>query len=364
MPFDRDAFHRAAIQTPSHEDVTEMRELLVETLVDEGHSPRVDDAGNVLASRGPGAPGAPHLVLNTHIDTVPPHVPYDREGDVVRGRGACDAKGPLAAFLDAFCSAAISDGQLTLAVTPDEETAQFGGAHLGDTLGADGYIVGEPTGLDVCPAARGNFGGHVTLSGESAHASDPDSGTNPIRAIGSLVEALEQYDSREGPGEHGFLGRPTIAPTRIAGGGPLNQIPEEVTVSFDRRTVPPETGETFFDSLEAYLDGRLPAAFGCEVRPAYPESPGPDAFATDHDTDLVEVLADVSGGEIRPFGAATEASYLARNAPTVVFGPGALADEEGPVAHSNREYVRLSAVAAAADAVRETVERLLQNDVG
>ncbi|NIC00915.1 M20/M25/M40 family metallo-hydrolase [Halobacterium sp. R2-5] len=42
-----------------------------------------------------------HLVLNTHLDTVPPHIPFEQEGDVVRGRGACDAKGSLAAFLQA-----------------------------------------------------------------------------------------------------------------------------------------------------------------------------------------------------------------------------------------------------------------------
>ena len=47
-------------------------------------------------------------------------------------------KDPLTAFLDAFCTASIGSGQLTLAITPDEETSQFVGAHLGETLTADG----------------------------------------------------------------------------------------------------------------------------------------------------------------------------------------------------------------------------------
>lgn len=359
MTFNRNAFHREAIQTPSHEEIEEMQELLVETLAAEGYDPEIDEKGNVLATRGPAGTNGSHLVLNTHIDTVPPHVSYERDGDIVRGRGACDAKGSLAALIDAFCSASIGTGQLTLAITPDEETSQVGGAYLGETLLADGYIVGEPTCLDVCPAARGNFGGQVTIFGESAHASDPTAGTNPLHAVGVLVEALEQYDERNGPSEHELLGRPTLTPTRIKGGGPLNQIPAACTVSFDRRTVPPETITGFVASLESYLAGRLPEAYDFEVTAAYPDSPDPDAFATDRNAELVQTLAAVSGGEIRPFEAATEASYFADNGPTVVFGPGVLADEEGPVAHADREYVTRSGVADAADAVRKTIERLL-----
>jgi acetylornithine deacetylase/succinyl-diaminopimelate desuccinylase-like protein len=85
-----------------------------------------------------------------------------------------------------------------------------------------------------------------------------------------------------------------------------------------------------------------------------------EAFATDPDEALVRALADASGGEVRPFGAATEASFFAPHAPTVVFGPGVLADDEGAVAHSDREYVRRSDVEAAAVAVREAVSAVLR----
>ena len=349
-----------AVQIPSDEDVTPMREFLVETLGTEGHDPVSDEAGNVLATRGRADTDGTHLVLNTHIDTVPPHVPYERDGDIVRGRGACDAKGPLTAFLDAFCSASISSGRLTLAITSDEETSQFGGAHLGETLTADGYIVGEPTGLDVCTAARGNFGGQITLYGENAHASNPNDGHNAISDVGPLLHALEQYDDRCGSGAHDVLGHSTLTPTRIEGGGPLNQVPAECTVSFDRRTVPPETIDDFLDSLTAYLTDVLPDTCNFDVKAAYPESPDPDAFATDTDADLVKTLAEASGGDIRPFEAATEASYFGDTAPTVVFGPGVLSDDQGPVAHADREYIHQSSITTAADAVRDTVEVLLE----
>ena len=356
--FDLERFHREAVATASDEDVREMRSLLVDTLSDEGYEPDVDAVGCVVAARS-GEFDGPHLVLNTHLDTVPPHIPYDRDGDVVRGRGSCDAKGSLAALVDAFCAASVSSGRLTLAASPDEETSQFGGEHLAETLSADGVIVGEPTGLDVCVAARGSFGGHVTLIGESAHASDPESGQNSINAVGPIVEALARFDEECGPDDHQVLGAPVVSPTRIEGGGPLNQIPAECTVSFDRRSVPPETSDEFFAALTTYLEQKIPDGYEVAVEPAYPEIPDPEAFVTDRDAELVRTLVGMSGGEIRTFGAATEASYFAPHAPTIVFVPGELTDADGPVAHSDREYVLLSEVEAAATTVTATVEKLL-----
>jgi acetylornithine deacetylase/succinyl-diaminopimelate desuccinylase len=336
-----------------------MRTFLVETLKKEGYDPTIDETGNVLATRGTKDRDSTHLVLNTHIDTVPPPIPYEQNGDVVRGRGACDAKGPLAALVDAFCSASIGTGRLTLGITPDEETSQHGGEHLGETLSADGYIVGEPTGLDVCHAARGVYGGRITIHGEKAHASDPTAGTNAIRAVGPLLDALDKYDAQCGANEHDVLDAPTLTPTHIEGGGPLNQIPDRCTVSFDRRPVPPETTRTFFADLESYLTQSLPDTCEFDVQAAHPDSPDPDAFITDPNTELAQTLADASRGEIRAFEAATEASYFANNGPTVVFGPGVLADEEGPVAHADREYINRKDIADAAEAVRVTVETTL-----
>ncbi|MFC7134176.1 MULTISPECIES: M20 family metallopeptidase [Salinibaculum] len=356
MSYDVDDFHRAAIETPSHEDVDAMRDLLVETLEREGTDPTVDDLGNVLATRGS---GDPHVVLNTHIDTVPPHVGYERDGDVVRGRGACDAKGPLATFLAAFFDADVQNGRLTLAISPNEETTQTGGAHLGETLDADSVIVGEPTGLDVCTAARGQFEGAVTIRGESAHAADPASGKNAIRAATVVVQGMETYDDQYGPGEHDLLGWPTLTPTLIEGGEATNQVPGECTVTFDRRSVPPESVDEFVVELEEHLYSLLPRGMDLSVSLLRPDMPYPEAFETDADAPVVHALQSASGGEIRPFGAATEASYFAADAPTVVFGPGVLADDEGPVAHAEREYVDRRDVHRAADVVSEAVSDLL-----
>ncbi|MDS0281220.1 M20 family metallopeptidase [Haloarcula onubensis] len=400
--FDLTDFHREAVETDSTDDVGPMRDLLVATLDRAGADPAVDDLGNVVATTGAPDPDAAaaadgaHLVLNTHIDTVPPHLPYERReeppgdeeitgagggirGDVVCGRGACDAKGPLAALVDAFLTVEPADGAVTLAVSIDEETTQTGGAHLAETLDADGYIVGEPTGLDVCTAAKGQFEGTVTIRGESAHAASPESGLNAIRAAAPVLQAMGSYDEREtqsasersrgdgeeprdsaGPADHESLGRPILTPSMVEGGEATNQVPAECTITFDRRSVPPETSDEFPEALEAHLSQWLPESMSLDVALIRPDTPFPDAFATDPDAELVQTLRDASGGTVRPFEAATEASYFASHGPTVVFGPGVLADGVGAVAHSKREYVRLSEVRTAARAVRETIARLLQ----
>ena len=371
MTFDFETFHRRAVETPSHEDVEPMRELLVETLEDAGASPRVDDAGNVLAIRGPGASAlsasgekepdedGPHVVLNTHVDTVPTHIPYERDGDVVRGRGACDAKGPLAALVGAFLAVEPERGTVTLAITPDEETFQTGADHLVGTLDADAYIVGEPTELDVCVAARGQFEGDVLLTGRAAHAAEPESGVNAIAAAAPVLEAMATFDADRGRDEHPLLGGSTLTATTIEGGEATNQVPEACRIGFDRRSIPPETAVEFREGFEAYLRERVPKNVGVAVELAGTDAPFLDAFVTSEEEPLVRTLAAASGGAVRPFTAATEASLFAADAPTVVFGPGALVDDEGPVAHADREYVRLSEIAAAEEAVAETLRALV-----
>ena len=352
--FDPVEFLERAVATPSHEDVTEMRSLLLDELERHGVEATVDDAGNVLATRDSGRDG-PHVVLNTHIDTVPPHVPFEREGAVIHGRGACDAKGSLATLLGGFLAVAPEQGRITLAITPDEERLSTGAAAL--DLEADAVIVGEPTGLDVCNAAKGRFQATVTLRGVAAHASVPREGINAVAAAREVLDGLESYLERQDALEaHPELGGPTLTPTTIEGGEATNQVPAECRIVVDRRSVPPETSEGFRESLESHLRGVVPD--DVDVAVALTDRPTPflEAWETPDDDPLVEALRDASGGAVRPFTAATEASYFAADAPTVVFGPGDLADEEGAVAHAEREYVRVEEVRAGVEAVAETLD--------
>jgi acetylornithine deacetylase len=405
--FDPVSFLEAAVRTRSHESVDRMREFVVDLLDDRGADPAVVADGCVVAEKRSRAPEAgPHLVLNTHLDTVTPHVPFERgaarEGErggardgergasaatgldeVIRGRGACDAKGPLAALLAGFLAAEPDRGRLTLALTPDEEALSLGAAALtgrlpgtDDRLDGDLFLVGEPTGLDACTAAKGRFQATVELSGTAAHAAE-FAGANAVAAAEDALAAIRTFDADAA--DHPQLGSPKLTPTVIEGGAATNQVPADCEITVDRRSVPPESAEEFRESLAAAVRASLGDGAGEDsgdvdtaVALTDRESPFLEAFATEPDHELVRTVAAAArdagdavglpsgrGGGVRPFGAATEASYFAP-APTVVFGPGDLADESGAVAHAEREYVRVREVEAAA----ETVERALSTLLG
>jgi acetylornithine deacetylase len=362
MGFDPIEFLETAVETPSHEDIGLMRTLLCDRLDEHGIEPTVDGAGNVLASKGE---GRPHVVLNTHLDTVTPHVPAERDGDVLHGRGACDAKGPLAAMVAAFLDCDPDWGRLTLAVTSDEETYSTGAAALLASLDLDGergdaVIVGEPTGLDVCTAGKGRFEGRVRVEGESAHAAEPGTGENAITQAAPVIDALTSFGER--PGNlpmHPDLGAATLTPTVIESGTATNQVPAACEIVVDRRSVPPETAAGFESALDEYLRERCGS--GVEFQLTERETPFLESFETPAESEVVSAFRGV-GCETRPFTAATEASYFAPEAPTVVFGPGGLVDDDGPVAHAEREYVRLSAVEHAAELLNDVLAELLREN--
>ena len=391
--FDPVSFLEDAVQIRSHESADEMREYVVETLAARATDPVVDADGCVLAEkRSPAPDSGPHLVLNTHLDTVTPHVPFERgeasaderggpEADaaageaVIRGRGACDAKGPLAALLAGFLAADPERGRITLALTPDEEALSLGAAALtgrlpgtDDRLDGDLFLVGEPTGLDACTAAKGRFQAAVELSGTAAHAAE-FAGANAVAAAEGALAAIRAFD--DDTDDHPQLGSPKLTPTVIAGGDATNQVPADCSITVDRRSVPPETAEAFRSSLATAVRTVVPDDIGVDVALTDRESPFFEAFSTNPDHEVVQTVAGAAqaagdaaglsadrGGTVRPFGAATEASYFAP-APTVVFGPGDLADDAGAVAHAEREYVRVREVAVAAETVERSIADLL-----
>ncbi len=335
--------HEDLVRTPSHDSVDDVRELLL----DEIDGAEADGSGCVVASKGG---GDPHVVLNTHMDAVTPHVPFERDGDVVRGRGACDAKASLSAMATAFD--AVEPGcTVELVVSPDEETTSeglydylqgFDDGHPGDFS-----VVGEPTELDVCTAARGRFEVVVEFTGEAAHAASGGG----VNAVSCAAEAVRRLKGME-PMDDDLLGESSLTVTRLEGGGAGNQVPAEASLFVDRRSVPPETAEEFRLKAEEMLRD-----LDCEVSVGFSERPTPflEAFRTPEDDGFVQALVDAVDGEgcdpgVRPFGAATEASYLAEEMPVAVFGPGAIDDGE-PVAHAEREYVQLEEVRRATSAL-------------
>jgi LysW-gamma-L-lysine carboxypeptidase len=120
--------------------------FLVERLGELGFTAEVDAAGNAVGTIGR---SGPLLVLLGHLDTVPGDIPVRLEGDVLHGRGAVDAKGPLACLV---CAAALAHSQtparIVVAGAVEEEAESRGALALRERLSPDALVIGEPSGAN------------------------------------------------------------------------------------------------------------------------------------------------------------------------------------------------------------------------
>jgi LysW-gamma-L-lysine carboxypeptidase len=135
-----------------------------------GYSVRRDPAGNGIARRGS---GRPRVVFLGHIDTVPGRRPVARAAGRIHGRGAVDAKGPLAAALVAGVGFA-GPGTLEVVAAVGEETDSRGARHLARGPGPDALIAGEPSRWDgLTVGYKGDLRVRARFHGARTHYSSP-----------------------------------------------------------------------------------------------------------------------------------------------------------------------------------------------
>lgn len=132
-----------------------------------------DAAGSAVGRIGS---GEKHIVLLGHIDTVPGHIPVRIEDGVLWGRGAVDAKGPLATFVAAASAAADRlNATVTVVGAVGEEVIGSPGANEVATWPSPDFcIIGEPSGWDaVCLGYRGSLSLIYTLKRSTRHTAGP-----------------------------------------------------------------------------------------------------------------------------------------------------------------------------------------------
>lgn len=137
------------IPSPSGQEDA-VAEYLVQQMTVLGFRVRRDEVGNVVGDLG-GAEAERVIVLLGHIDTVPGLVPVRREGGRLYGRGAVDAKGPLATFVLAAARVApqLNGTRLVVVGAIEEEAHSRGARHLTCTMQPpDCAIIGEPGGWE------------------------------------------------------------------------------------------------------------------------------------------------------------------------------------------------------------------------
>jgi len=155
--------------TSRHEG--EAVEWLVARMAERGFRASVDDAGNAVGEVGD---GPMHVVLLGHIDTVPGEIAVRVEDGELIGRGAVDAKGPLATFV-AAATRRVPGVRVTVVGAVEEESPTSDGARYRATLAApDWCVIGEPSGWDaVTVAYKGRLAVRLALSRPARHGAAP-----------------------------------------------------------------------------------------------------------------------------------------------------------------------------------------------
>jgi succinyl-diaminopimelate desuccinylase len=297
-----------------------------------------EDVDNLFLSIGQ---GGPHFCFAGHVDVVPvgqgwDHNPFGAEvvDGLLYGRGTCDMKGSIAAFMQAVFAfkAQYPDalGTISLLLTSDEEGPAINGTvkMLADMqekgLIPDVCLVGEPTsgtqlGDTVKIGRRGSLCLRLTVQGKAGHVAYPHLAEDPIPGLGRALVALSQLTLDTGT--EGF-DPSTLAFSSVAC---LNQatnvIPGEVTVDFNIRFNPLHSS----DSLYQLIDETVRNALG-NLSYALEKRSQAVPFLTGHQP-LIDVVSEsvkaVTGivPVLSTSGGTSDARFIQAYCPVVELGP-------------------------------------------
>lgn len=179
----------------------------------------------------------PRVVLSTHMDTVPPYIESGEDEEKIYGRGACDAKGIIAAqIVAAERLRAEGVNEIGLLFTVDEETGSAG-ARVANTSKRPNethfMINGEPTDNKLAVATKGSLRFVLTTQGRAAHSAYPEQGES---AIEKLLDVLQDLRNVQWPVDD-VLGNTTCNIGVIGGGTRPNVIPDSASAELQMRLV-------------------------------------------------------------------------------------------------------------------------------
>lgn len=287
---------------------------------------------NVLA-RAQG--GSPRVVFCTHLDTVPPWFGPGRAGTTVTGRGACDAKGPALAMIEA-ARGLLAEGEdrigflFTVGEEVDSAGAQVADRRLAEPWRPTYTIVGEPTDNRFVRGGKGVFKAVLRATGVAGHSSEP-LGPSAVHELAVAMAAM----LGDAWGEHPVVGRGSLNFGEVRGGVAANVVAPSAEAHLLIRAV--EAPELVAARIRRHLGPNV----ALEPSKGY----GPIEF-------------EVPGGGEGPVVAfGTDAPFLPHWGRPLLYGPGSIRD-----AHTAHEKLEASsferAVADYGRVARELLARL------
>ena len=332
------SFARRLIDVPSTtENELAVAELLDAELQALGFATRRHEVSatrfNLLALAG----GRPRVVMNSHIDTVPPWFASREDEEHVYGRGACDTKGIIAAMIAAgerLRARAVNDFAFLFVV--GEETDSIGAKTANVAfadLGSEFVVVGEPTQSTFARASKGALTCVVRFEGVAAHSAYPELGDS---AIHHMVDAIAEINATEW-GSDEVLGKTTVNVGVVRGGQKPNIIAADAECELIFRLVTtPEDVQGRLEAIVARHGGRIIVARGNPPQHMIVPEGEPSAIVSFN----------------------TDVPWLPNLGKPLLFGPGSILD-----AHGENERIAKRDLLAAVATYEAMVIALLEGRV-
>ena len=287
-----------------------------------------DERSNIIAT----TEARPRIVLSTHMDTVPPYFAASEDDEFIYGRGACDAKGIIAAQI-AAAERLRADGvtEIGLLFTVDEEVTSAGAKALNELPLASScrYLInGEPTDNRLAIGTKGSLQVTIKTRGRAAHSAYPEEGDS---AIEKLLDVLSDVRKVKWPSDETF-GETTCNIGVISGGTRANVVPDEAQTVLQIRLA--TGGAAAKDLLEQAVGDRASLE-----------------YKSVHDPVRLHALPGFESTIVR---FTTDIPYLTNWGTPWLIGPGSILD-----AHTEHERVAKSELTKAVEIYRDLVQRLL-----
>jgi len=178
----------------------------------------------------------PELVLSTHMDTVPPYIPFREDEDFLYGRGTCDAKGIMAAEIAAAEALRAEGLPVGLLFVSGEERDSAGAKEANLRPKGSRYLInGEPTDNRLALASKGALRVSLKSTGKMAHSAYPELGES---AVHKMIEVLDRLLKLKLPADES-VGETTVNIGQIHGGHAPNVIADECEAQVLFRLVGP-----------------------------------------------------------------------------------------------------------------------------
>ena len=298
-----------------------------------GHVERMEvepDRFNVFAYWG-----QPVVTLSTHMDTVPPFFPSREDEETIGGRGACDAKGIIAAMIAAAQKLlAARKKNFGLLFVVGEEVNGAGALVAARSPRGSRYLInGEPTENKIALGTKGALRYEITARGRAAHSAYPELGHSAIDTLLDVLQAIRAINLPEDE----LLGRSTLNIGTIKGGRAPNVIADHAQAEIMFRLV--GSAAPIREALAQELAGRAEAREQYAT-PAQRLEPFPGLPTT-----VVSFTTDIPS-----FGAAWGKPFL--------LGPGSI-----HAAHTSDEHISKQQLLRAVDIYAEMATTLASGEL-